>query len=231
MDLCDMSPMYVNSGNDENTGNWGPRKNCMERKSCMDTGRPLRDFGQCSDLRGWFTNVDTNCAYGGYGYYDNACAEPKRDGEYYAGAQTGMDEFELGTLYPYSENESQFDDSTPLTAEGKRRRRRVITIDQRRAANIRERRRMFQLNEAFDILRKRVPTFAYEKKLSRIDTLKLAVTYIEFMTDMLEKEARKKKTDAADAGTAETTKAQTGNSGKSSTYATNDENRQKEIET
>ncbi|KAI0211708.1 Fer3-like protein, partial [Lamellibrachia satsuma] len=57
---------------------------------------------------------------------------------------------------------------------------------QRRAANIRERRRMFQLNEAFDILRKRVPTFAYEKKLSRIDTLKLAVTYIEFMTDMLE---------------------------------------------
>jgi len=90
---------------------------------------------------------------------------------------------------------------------------------------------MFQLNEAFDILRKRVPSFAYEKKLSRIDTLKLAVTYIEFMTDMLEKEARKKKTDAADAGTAETTKAQTGNSGKSSTYATNDENRQKEIET
>ena len=223
-----MSTMYANGGNDENTNNWAPRKNCLERKSCMDTGRPLRDFGQCSDMRGWFTNVDTNCAYNGYGYFDNACAEPKRDGDYYAGAQAGLDDFELGTLYPYSENESQFDDSTPLTAEGKRRRRRVITIEQRRAANIRERRRMFQLNEAFDILRKRVPTFAYEKKLSRIDTLKLAVTYIEFMTDMLEKEARKKKTEKSGAGATET---QTGNVGKSSTYVTDEENRPKEIET
>jgi len=76
----------------------------------------------------------------------------------------------------------------PVTAASsttKRKRRRIITADQRRAANVRERRRMSHLNDAFDGLRKRVPTFAYEKKLSRIETLRLAVTYIRFMADLL----------------------------------------------
>lgn len=63
-------------------------------------------------------------------------------------------------------------------------RRRVATIAQRRAANIRERRRMFNLNTAFDKLRKKVPTFAYEKRLSRIETLRLAIMYISFMSEL-----------------------------------------------
>lgn len=74
--------------------------------------------------------------------------------------------------------------STPATKTS-RPRRRIATIAQRRAANIRERRRMFNLNSAFDRLRKKVPTFAYEKRLSRIDTLRLAMTYIRFMTELL----------------------------------------------
>ncbi|XP_060797995.1 fer3-like protein [Neoarius graeffei] len=67
------------------------------------------------------------------------------------------------------------------------KRKRVITSVQRRAANIRERRRMFSLNEAFDELRRKVPTFAYEKRLSRIETLRLAIVYISFMTELLGK--------------------------------------------
>ena len=66
-----------------------------------------------------------------------------------------------------------------------KKRRRVATVGQRRAANIRERRRMFNLNEAFDRLRSKVPTFAYEKRLSRIETLRLAITYINFMDELL----------------------------------------------
>ncbi|XP_037549543.1 pancreas transcription factor 1 subunit alpha [Nematolebias whitei] len=66
------------------------------------------------------------------------------------------------------------------------KRRRVITGVQRQAANVRERKRMFSLNEAFDELRRKVPTFAYEKRLSRIETLRLAIIYISFMTDLLE---------------------------------------------
>ncbi|KAF7493098.1 Protein Fer3 [Sarcoptes scabiei] len=76
--------------------------------------------------------------------------------------------------------------STQSSKPKSKPRRRVATVAQRRAANIRERRRMFNLNSAFDKLRKKVPTFAYEKRLSRIETLRLAIMYISFMTDLLD---------------------------------------------
>lgn len=67
----------------------------------------------------------------------------------------------------------------------KPKRRRIASLAQRRAANVRERKRMFSLNEAFDQLREIVPIFAYEKKLSRIETLRLAIVYIAFMTELV----------------------------------------------
>ncbi|XP_006814556.1 uncharacterized protein LOC102805963 [Saccoglossus kowalevskii] len=67
----------------------------------------------------------------------------------------------------------------------KPKRKRVINPTQRKAANVRERKRMFNINEAFDELRKTVPTFAYEKRLSRIETLKLAIMYISFLGDVV----------------------------------------------
>lgn len=76
-----------------------------------------------------------------------------------------------------------------LSATAKKRKR-VATVAQRRAANIRERRRMFNLNEAFDKLRRKVPTFAYEKRLSRIETLRLAITYISFMDQVIRNESK-----------------------------------------
>ena len=90
--------------------------------------------------------------------------------------------------YPTLESHTRSDsrDGIIMGPNGKPKRRRVATIAQRRAANIRERRRMFNLNEAFDLLRKRVPTFAYEKRLSRIETLRLAITYISFMGDIVD---------------------------------------------
>ncbi|KAG8139069.1 hypothetical protein E2320_001843 [Naja naja] len=69
---------------------------------------------------------------------------------------------------------------------GRPKRKRIITSTQRQAANVRERKRMFNLNEAFEQLRRKVPTFAYEKRLSRIETLRLAIVYISFMTELLE---------------------------------------------
>lgn len=44
---------------------------------------------------------------------------------------------------------------------------------------------MYNLNEAFDCLRQRIPTFAYEKRLSRIETLRLAISYISFMAGIV----------------------------------------------
>ena len=72
------------------------------------------------------------------------------------------------------------------TNSQKPKRKRVQSVVQRKAANIRERRRMFHLNEAFDELRKRLPAFNYEKRLSRIETLRLAMTYISFMHGLSE---------------------------------------------
>lgn len=55
----------------------------------------------------------------------------------------------------------------------------------RRAANVRERKRMLSINSAFDRLRCHVPTFPYEKRLSKIDTLRLAIAYIALLGDIL----------------------------------------------
>lgn len=83
-----------------------------------------------------------------------------------------------------SSSSSSSSSSTSTTNPGKPKRRRVQSVTQRKAANVRERRRMFHLNTAFDELRKRLPAFNYEKRLSRIETLRLAMTYIGFMKDV-----------------------------------------------
>ena len=91
--------------------------------------------------------------------------------------------------HPHHQNQNQVfmtnNNDNSNKEKSKLKRKRVISCEQRKAANIRERRRMTSLNEAFDILRKAVPTFHYEKKLSRIETLKLAIQYIYFMTEVL----------------------------------------------
>ncbi|XP_063147728.1 T-cell acute lymphocytic leukemia protein 1 homolog isoform X2 [Candoia aspera] len=56
---------------------------------------------------------------------------------------------------------------------------------ERHAANIRERKRMLSINSAFEELRGHVPTFPYEKRLSKIDTLRLATAYIALLSDIL----------------------------------------------
>ena len=77
----------------------------------------------------------------------------------------------------------------------KPKRRRIITPEQRTAANIRERKRMFSMNDGFDELRKHLPRFSYENKLSRIETLRLAIIYIQYMTDIVKN--NKNPTDAS----------------------------------
>ena len=47
------------------------------------------------------------------------------------------------------------------------------TSEQRKAANMRERRRMQSINDAFEGLRLQLPTMPYEKKISKVDTLKI----------------------------------------------------------
>lgn len=101
--------------------------------------------------------------------------------------EEGVPEEEEGDADEGDEEEEEEEGRGRVTSLlGRPKRKRVITYAQRQAANIRERKRMFNLNEAFDQLRRKVPTFAYEKRLSRIETLRLAIVYISFMTELLE---------------------------------------------
>lgn len=60
-------------------------------------------------------------------------------------------------------------------------------LTSRQAANMRERKRMKTINDAFEGLRAKVPIANdSEKKLSKVDTLRLAVQYIQYLASVLE---------------------------------------------
>jgi len=75
---------------------------------------------------------------------------------------------------------------------GKRRRRKCQHhhVVQRQAANMRERKRMQSINDAFEGLRAHIPTLPYEKRLSKVDTLRLAIGYIGFLAELVETDAQ-----------------------------------------
>jgi len=58
-------------------------------------------------------------------------------------------------------------------------------VEMRHAANLRERRRMQSINDAFEGLRQHIPTLPYEKRLSKVDTLRLTIGYINFLAELV----------------------------------------------
>ncbi len=88
------------------------------------------------------------------------------------------------TLLPLNQN-------VELPEREKRRRRRMQTASQRKAANMRERRRMSHLNEAFKVLKGHLPEVRERTRMSRIETLKAAMSYIHYLaleTEMFDKD-------------------------------------------
>ncbi|NXC14492.1 PTF1A factor, partial [Corythaeola cristata] len=78
-----------------------------------------------------------------------------------------------------------------LQALGSAKRRRRVRSETelqqlRQAANVRERRRMQSINDAFEGLRSHIPTLPYEKRLSKVDTLRLAIGYINFLSELVQ---------------------------------------------
>ena len=66
-------------------------------------------------------------------------------------------------------------DSSARRRKKRQRRSFVQQVQQRHAANLRERKRMQSINDAFEGLRHHIPTFPYEKRLSKVDTLRLTI--------------------------------------------------------
>ncbi|XP_015911506.1 pancreas transcription factor 1 subunit alpha [Parasteatoda tepidariorum] len=81
---------------------------------------------------------------------------------------------------PYADQEN-------VGGRQQRRRRKCVQqqVQQRQAANLRERRRMQSINDAFEGLRAHIPTLPYEKRLSKVDTLRLAIGYIGFLSELV----------------------------------------------
>lgn len=110
-------------------------------------------------------------------------------------------DFDIGNL-SFSSSSSTFSygcaDSTPDLSpqmghhggpflKRRRRLRSEMEMQQlRQAANVRERRRMQSINDAFEGLRSHIPTLPYEKKLSKVDTLRLAIGYINFLAELVQ---------------------------------------------
>ncbi|XP_077391878.1 pancreas transcription factor 1 subunit alpha [Festucalex cinctus] len=74
----------------------------------------------------------------------------------------------------------------PLLKRRRRMRSDMEMQQLRQAANIRERRRMQSINDAFEGLRSHIPTLPYEKRLSKVDTLRLAIGYINFLAELVQ---------------------------------------------
>lgn len=63
----------------------------------------------------------------------------------------------------------------------------MVWKKRRLAANARERKRMENLNDAFDRLRQYLPKLENDQKLSKHETLQMAQTYISELDQLLKK--------------------------------------------
>ncbi|TMW48710.1 hypothetical protein DOY81_006193 [Sarcophaga bullata] len=104
------------------------------------------------------------------------------------------DDFDGSNSYDLNdaEGDDSLNDSDPSTATqtiGKKRRGKqispVVKRKRRLAANARERRRMQNLNQAFDRLRQYLPCLGNDRQLSKHETLQMAQTYIAALGDLL----------------------------------------------
>ncbi|XP_036412124.1 pancreas transcription factor 1 subunit alpha [Colossoma macropomum] len=90
----------------------------------------------------------------------------------------------------FSSSSSSSSSSSPSSLKRRRRARSELEAQQlRQAANVRERRRMQSINDAFEGLRSHIPTLPYEKRLSKVDTLRLAIGYINFLAELVQSDA------------------------------------------
>ncbi|VVC39831.1 Myc-type, basic helix-loop-helix (bHLH) domain [Cinara cedri] len=90
-----------------------------------------------------------------------------------------------GTLSKKSREKNIVPGMATLTREERRRRRRA-TQKYRMAHATRERVRVEAFNVAFGELRKLLPTIPPDKKLSKIEILRLAICYIMYLNQFLE---------------------------------------------
>ena len=131
---------------------------------------------------------------------DNVCLKDKSDDFSSAGddmMDDNCDDFDDDSLLQDSGDESLCQDEMRQDENAKQQhktKRRssnklvspVVMKKRRLAANARERRRMQNLNKAFDRLRTHLPSLGNDRQLSKFETLQMAQTYITALNDLLQ---------------------------------------------
>ncbi|KAJ8945655.1 hypothetical protein NQ318_012373 [Aromia moschata] len=114
-----------------------------------------------------------------YGYmYMLAPAQPAASSDW---GSSSTSSFEDG----YAEDAYKTSSPEPL-GRTKSRVTPLVMRKRRLAANARERRRMQNLNQAFDRLRTFLPQLGQDRQLSKYETLQMAQTYITALYDLLD---------------------------------------------
>lgn len=92
-----------------------------------------------------------------------------------------------GSYDSFSEESYHSPSPDPVGAARTKSRVTPVVLKKRRlAANARERRRMQNLNQAFDRLRTFLPQLGQDRQLSKYETLQMAQTYISALYDLLD---------------------------------------------
>ena len=113
-------------------------------------------------------------------FYDESCGtrSPSDDSELMSGSDAESAyssspdhrSSDSGTGGNNSSNPSGVGSSSSSRSWRRKRRCGHQQVHQRQAANLRERRRMQSINDAFEGLRTHIPTLPYEKRLSKVTT-------------------------------------------------------------
>ncbi|KAJ8914950.1 hypothetical protein NQ315_002474 [Exocentrus adspersus] len=104
-------------------------------------------------------------------------------------SQTTPTHWSSSSLSSYDDSYSEDNYKTSCTEATGRNKSRVTPLvlrKRRLAANARERRRMQNLNQAFDRLRTFLPQLGQDRQLSKYETLQMAQTYITALYDLLD---------------------------------------------
>ncbi|XP_014262518.1 protein atonal-like [Cimex lectularius] len=96
------------------------------------------------------------------------------------------DTYQRYMLTPSPESESTYKGDSEEEEKKKKEVSPVVMKKRRLAANARERRRMQNLNKAFDRLRTVLPSLGNDRQLSKYETLQMAQTYINALYDLLQ---------------------------------------------
>ena len=175
---------------------------CYDNSIIMHEDNNNNETSNMEQLATRDMTYDLNCSYGNY---------PNMSYSYDSSPlslESHSPNMRIESLSPHGEYQQQQAFTTPTTSQPQQQPQRKgrggrkknlhppsasILRHRRDAANARERKRMNGLNDAFERLREVVPNLNSEQKMSKIETLLMAQTYIKALAKLIETEDRKTK--------------------------------------